>query len=170
MIFWGKWTSSFGENLILILDHFKRDLLQLWFLPTDMISHLWRERTLNSNLCLNPKTLLRAVERAPPTAENYVFRLHLRRKAKRRSFRLLVGHICCLFCKFPISQNVRLRYGEKRSDDRKKRLSTTHTHTHTKMNPSCCILKQESWKLSGHTSHMPPSSDQRWLQLAAKKH
>ena len=30
MIFWGKWTSSLRMNLILISDHLKSDLTQLW--------------------------------------------------------------------------------------------------------------------------------------------
>ena len=104
----------------------------------------------------------RPVERFPPPKITYSGYIYVGRRGARslaRSLGRSVGHICCLFCKFPISQNVR----PPRSDDRKKRLETLDgDDTHTKMNPSCCILKQESRKLGTHNA--PLSADEGCYQ------
>ena len=114
----------------------------------DTIVGWWIDPTPESNLLLNPKynpaaegaLERRPVEHFPPPKITYSGYIYVGRRGGR-SLRL-PAHMLP-FCKFPISQNVR----PPRSDDRKKRLETLDggdgDDTHTKMNPSCCILKQE---------------------------
>ena len=105
-----------------------------------------------------------ASTQALPSAENYVFRLHLRGMAKRRavsrSFVVVLRRVrsatyVAFFVSFPYHKtSARLRRHGEAMTAKSALFPTATTTTHTKMNPSCCILKQQGGKWAHGKTHM----------------
>ena len=97
-----------------------------------------------------------ASTQALPSAENYVFRLHLRWMAKGRAvFRRRSATYVAFFVSFPYHKtSARLRRHGEAMTAKSALFPTATTTTHTKMNPSCCILKQQGGKWAHGKTHM----------------